>query len=153
MGFAAVHKVRAFDCCRCSCFLTSCWSLQERPTLFRRFTTLHLIVTLAAFAIAAVWIALSAARHGKAVSACKTNFFGTDSALEDEGNTLCDIFPWADVGIMGGLFVILAIMQVGVMHTVGRGVSNRHTLGLPILRPLRIHRKPGAGPQPLRLHV
>ena len=73
-------------------------------------------MTLAAFAIAAVWIALSAARHSKAVSACKTNFFGTNTALEDEGNTLCDIFPWADVGIMGGLFVILAIMQVRVTH-------------------------------------
>ena len=71
-------------------------------------------MTLAAFAIAAVWIALSAARHSKAEAACKTNFFGTNTALEDEGNTLCNIFPWADVGIMGGLFVLLAIMQARV---------------------------------------
>lgn len=90
MGFAAVRN--------------------EKPTLFRRYTTLHLIVTLAAFSIAVVWIVLSAARHSKAVSACKATF-GTDPDLQDEANTLCDIFPWADVGIMGGLWVILVIMQ------------------------------------------
>lgn len=96
---------------------------------------------------------MSAARHAKAVAACKTNFFGTNASLEEEGNTLCDIFPWADVGIMGGLFVILAIMQVGAMHTARFGVSERPTLGLPLLHTIRIHRRPGVGPQPFRLHV
>ncbi|KZT72749.1 hypothetical protein DAEQUDRAFT_722364 [Daedalea quercina L-15889] len=91
MGFAAVRK--------------------EKPTLFRRYTTLHLLVTLGAFSVAVVWIILSAARHSKADAACKSTFFGTDSDLSDEGNTLCNIFSWVDVGIMGGLWVLLAIMQ------------------------------------------
>ncbi|KAH9837120.1 uncharacterized protein C8Q71DRAFT_857437 [Rhodofomes roseus] len=87
MGFAAVRN--------------------EKPTMFRRYTTLHLIVTLGAFSVAAVWIILSAARHSQAVTACKSTFFGTDSDLQDEATTLCDIFPWVDVGIMGGLWAYL----------------------------------------------
>ncbi|TFY83587.1 hypothetical protein EWM64_g416 [Hericium alpestre] len=34
---------------------------KERPILFRRYTTLHVMVTLAAFSVAAVWIGLSPA--------------------------------------------------------------------------------------------
>lgn len=84
---------------------------QERAILYRRYTTLHLLVTLGAFSVAAVWIALSAARHSQAKSGCQTRFF-SDSTEASEANTLCDIFPWVDVGIMAGLWVLLAVAQV-----------------------------------------
>jgi len=85
----------------------------EKPTMFRRYTTLHLLVTIAAFSIGAVWIALSAARHTEAENTCKSTFFpGTSTVTTDEGNILCNIIPWVDVGVMGGLWVLLAIVQV-----------------------------------------
>ncbi|KAL4242154.1 hypothetical protein ABKN59_001866 [Abortiporus biennis] len=81
----------------------------ERPILYRRYSTLHMLITIAAFSVAAVWIILSAVRHKQANAKCLADFF-TDSTTS-EGNTLCDIFPWVDVGIMGGLWVLLAIVQ------------------------------------------
>ena len=85
--------------------------IQERAILYRRYTTLHLLITLGAFSVAAVWIALSAARHSQAKSDCQTRFF-SDTTEASEANTLCDIFPWVDVGLMAGLWVLLAVAQV-----------------------------------------
>ncbi|KAJ3559760.1 hypothetical protein NM688_g133 [Phlebia brevispora] len=84
---------------------------QEKPAFYRRYTTLHILITIAAFSVAAVWIALSAARHNTAKSNCESTYFiNTDEP--SESNTLCNIFPWVDIGLMAGLWVLLAIAQV-----------------------------------------
>ncbi|PSS37554.1 hypothetical protein PHLCEN_2v570 [Hermanssonia centrifuga] len=85
--------------------------LKERPIMYRRYTTLHLLVTLGAFSVAAVWIAWSAARHNKAKAKCQTDFFAFTSEAS-EAETLCNIFPWVDIGLMAGLWVLLAISQL-----------------------------------------
>jgi len=87
---------------------------QEKAILFRRYTTLHIMLTLAAFAVAAVWIAISASRHSTAQNACESEFFPSTSQSSEtssEGQTLCNVFAWADIGIMAGLWAILAIAQ------------------------------------------
>ncbi|KAI0936555.1 hypothetical protein AcV5_004658 [Taiwanofungus camphoratus] len=91
--------------------LHAVWS--ERPITFRRYTTLHLLITIAAFSVAAVWIALSAARHSHAEATCEATFFPENSSItSSEGQTLCNVFSWVDVGLMGGLWVLLAIVQL-----------------------------------------
>ncbi|RPD64948.1 hypothetical protein L227DRAFT_571406 [Lentinus tigrinus ALCF2SS1-6] len=104
---------------------------QERPIFFRRYVTLHLLATVAAFGVSAAWIILSATRHNQAQSKCLTDFFGnTISANNSEGQTLCNIFPWADVGIMGGLWVLFAIVQTYlyvVLSSFGKGQRRDHT--------------------------
>ncbi|KAJ3976971.1 hypothetical protein EV361DRAFT_880945 [Lentinula raphanica] len=86
---------------------------KEKHILFRRYITLHSLVIVAAFALAAAWIIISASKHSTAESNCLTDFFNsTDSTEESEGNTLCNIFPWIDVGIMAGIWVWLAIMHI-----------------------------------------
>ena len=81
--------------------------------MFRRYTTLHILITTAAFSVAAAWIIISATRHSTAKSNCEQNFFSSSSDdITSEGETMCQIFPWVDVGIMGGLWVLLAISQV-----------------------------------------
>ena len=104
--------------------------------MYRRYTTLHLLITLAAFSVAAVWIALSAARHGTAKSDCQARFFANTTEAS-EGDTLCNIFPWVDVGVMGGLWLLLAISQVtrkyaqpDSMLTNGPAVLLHRCLGL-----------------------
>ncbi|KAH8102449.1 hypothetical protein BXZ70DRAFT_1006372 [Cristinia sonorae] len=83
---------------------------KERPIMYRRYTTLHILLLTSALSIAAVWIILSAARHNQAKSSCLSTFFTvTTGSL---GDTLCEIFPWVDVGLMGGLWVILASVQL-----------------------------------------
>lgn len=102
--------------------------LQERPILYRRYTTLHLLITLAAFSVAAVWIILSASRHGQAQSQCEKDFFSNTNE-QSEADTLCNIFPWVDVGLMAGLWVLLAIVQTYlyvVLSSYGSGQRLDH---------------------------
>lgn len=87
--------------------------------MFRRYTTVHIFTTVAGFAVALTWIIISASRHNTALTKCENNFFApTDStsatatSTAGEGETLCNIFAWVDVGLMGGLWVVMAIMQV-----------------------------------------
>ncbi|GJE87590.1 hypothetical protein PsYK624_036730 [Phanerochaete sordida] len=84
---------------------------QERSIMYRRYTTLHLLITLAGFSVAAVWIAISAARHKTAKANCEDRFF-KNTTEPSEANTLCDIFPWVDIGLMAGLWVLLAVAQL-----------------------------------------
>ena len=88
--------------------------VQEKAITFRRYVTLHIFSTLATFSIAATWIVMSATRHATAQSNCESSFFPSvdGSNTSAEGQALCKIFPWIDVGIMGGLWVVLAIAQV-----------------------------------------
>lgn len=92
--------------------------------MFRRYTTLHILSTLAAFSVAAVWIVLSLVRHGTAASECEDEFFPPESnngqvSTEDQGPILCNIFTWVTAGLMGGLWLVLAIMQVRASFTQG----------------------------------
>jgi hypothetical protein len=85
---------------------------REKPILFRRYLTLHGLITAAAFAVAAAWTILSGTRHSQAQTKCEQDFFESESgSIATEGSTLCNIFSWIDLGIMGALWVILAIMQ------------------------------------------
>ncbi|KAH7931033.1 hypothetical protein BV22DRAFT_1053708 [Leucogyrophana mollusca] len=86
---------------------------QEKAIMYRRYVTLHFGITVAAFAIAAVWIIISASRHSTSQSNCEKTFFPTTSTTttSSEGQTLCNIFAWADVGIMGGAWVFFGIVQ------------------------------------------
>ncbi|KAI0034322.1 hypothetical protein K488DRAFT_45884 [Vararia minispora EC-137] len=88
--------------------------LRDSPITFRRYTTLHIFVTLGAFGLSAAMIGLSAGRHSTVKSHCLTEFFpanSTGTSTSNLGDTLCNIFPWVDVGVMGGLWILLAISQ------------------------------------------
>ncbi|KAI0280650.1 hypothetical protein BGY98DRAFT_1185417 [Russula aff. rugulosa BPL654] len=84
---------------------------KEKPILFRRYITLHALITVAAFSVAAVWIAISASRHSTAKHNCEQRFFTTASDITSEGETMCEIFPWVDIGLMGALWAVLLISQ------------------------------------------
>ncbi|KAF7347755.1 hypothetical protein MVEN_01533000 [Mycena venus] len=97
---------------------------QEKSILFRRYITLHSLVTTGAFSVALAWIILSVSKHSTAKSNCLSSFFAhADSAEKTEGETLCEIFPWVDVGVMGGLWVIMAIMHI-YLYVVISGYSS-----------------------------
>jgi hypothetical protein len=86
--------------------------------MFRRYVTLHALITVAAFSLAAVWIGISASRHSTAKSNCERKFFTAASDLTSEGQTMCEIFPWVDIGLMGGLWGLLVISQVCYLFDV-----------------------------------
>ncbi|KAI0800893.1 hypothetical protein C8Q74DRAFT_1314298 [Fomes fomentarius] len=96
---------------------------QERPVFYRRYITLHLLTTVAAFGVAAAWIAISATRHTQAQNQCINDFYkNTVSATNGQGETLCNIFPWADVGIMGRYATYLYV----VLSSFGKGQRRDH---------------------------
>lgn len=84
--------------------------MKERPITYKRYAALNMFITIAIFSVAAVWIILSATGHNKAKANCQSEFFTSDdtTSLSD---TLCNIFPWVDVGVMGGIWLLLGIVQ------------------------------------------
>ncbi len=112
LGFIGVARVRIHNLSTSLFPATHHQWSQEKPVMYRRYTTLHILVTVAAFSVAAVWIIISATRHSTAKSNCEQKFFTAASDLTSEGEKMCEIFPWVDIGVMGGLWVLLAISQV-----------------------------------------
>jgi len=82
--------------------------------LYKRYVTLHGLAAVAAFSVAAAWTIMSATQHDKAQTKCIADFFSADSSMASEGETICNIFPWVDVGIMGALLLILLALHVSV---------------------------------------
>lgn len=86
--------------------------------MFKRYLALDWFIIIAGFSISAAWIIISATRHSTAQANCEVDHYSTGSAgdnaasLSSQAATVCDIFSWIDVGIMGGLWVVLLIMQV-----------------------------------------
>ncbi|WWC68093.1 uncharacterized protein I206_102014 [Kwoniella pini CBS 10737] len=93
--------------------------LREKTSTFKVYSLINALAILAALICAAALIITSALQHNKAVSKCETKFFSDSSStsstanetLASEGQALCSAFAWADVGIMGALWVILLVVQ------------------------------------------
>jgi len=104
---------------------------QEKPILYRRYVTLHGLFSSAAFSIAATWVIISASRHSTAENNCINDFFpasnGTVTSSEAQG--MCNTFPWLDVGVMGALWIFLAVAQLYfyfVVSSYGKGQRRDH---------------------------
>lgn len=77
------------------------------------------IAVIAAFGIAAAFIAVSGTKHDTAAKRCEVTFFSGNSTASSstsndsgEGKEICDIFTWVILGLMGGLWVTLGFFQV-----------------------------------------
>lgn len=106
--------------------------MQEKTTTFRVYSLVNAILTAAALIVAAIIIVISAVNHNKAVSNCQTDFFSptnttttaAEQTLTEESKMLCMAFAWADIGFMGGLWVILFVTQTYFVWTSrGYGVA------------------------------
>ncbi|KAF8601765.1 hypothetical protein BDV93DRAFT_413209, partial [Ceratobasidium sp. AG-I] len=91
---------------------------KEKAGLFQKYVMINTFAVVAAFGIAAAFIALSGTKHSTASDRCETTFFGGNSTLTGsgsqdtgEGEQVCEIFTWSILGVMGGLWVSLASFQ------------------------------------------
>jgi hypothetical protein len=93
---------------------------KEKHTLFRRYAQLNSLITLVAFAIAAAWVIVSASRHSTAVTNCEKKYYPTvaNGSNTTEGQTVCDIITWIDVGLMAGAWVFFALVQAYLLFVV-----------------------------------
>ncbi|KAG8978605.1 hypothetical protein FRC05_009877 [Tulasnella sp. 425] len=93
---------------------------KEKATLFQRYVQINAAVVSYIFSVSAAWIIVSATRHTTATDDCVQNFFAANATSADQagvfaddgqGPTICNIFTWVSVGIMGGLWLIMLIFQ------------------------------------------
>ena len=90
---------------------------KEKPALFRKYVTLNSVVLYLGLSAALAFIGISAGRHQPAVDECETSFFNsgnqtTTATPDTEGEQICNIFTWVVLGVTGGLWLILFILQV-----------------------------------------
>ncbi|KAJ7103432.1 hypothetical protein B0H15DRAFT_812241 [Mycena belliarum] len=86
---------------------------REKAALFRRYLSLHAFATVAAFSVALAWTIISVTRHSPAKAKCITDFFSNPNPEQkSQGEVLCNIFPFVGVGVMGGLWLILAGLHI-----------------------------------------
>jgi hypothetical protein len=131
--------------------------IQERAIMFRRYTTLHILSSLAAFSIAAVWIVVSFVRHDTANRDCQRDFFPPDGITgqvdtSDQGPILCNIFSWVTAGLMAALWVVLAVMQVGAPSILTIWiVAQRRNTALSIRSGVIVRKRPAQRPREVQL--
>ncbi|GAA5909714.1 hypothetical protein JCM5296_005770 [Sporobolomyces johnsonii] len=83
---------------------------RERVGLFRTYSRINMFFVLIALALALAIIIASAVKHSTAVTACE-KLFSADSS-DSTANTICNIWTWVQVGIMGLLFVIVGLCEL-----------------------------------------
>lgn len=108
---------------------------KEKAGIFAKYSIINSILVLAELAVTATFTIISATSHQKAVANCEKNFFAAAStstgiAAEDgEGKVICEIFTWTGVGLMGGLWLLLVILQgylILVIRTYGKSQRDDH---------------------------
>lgn len=119
LGLIAVSKVSKSSARRHSAVCNKVLSVtpQEKSVLFKRYLSLTWFITIAGFSISVAWIIISATRHSTAQANCENDYYSgptvnNAASLASEATTVCNIFSWVDVGVMGGLWVVLLLMQV-----------------------------------------
>ena len=89
----------------------------------------NLVLTLAIIAATVAFLIVAAAQHNKAVSTCVSTYGVTPSnsnsassipvssftqgadAFSESGRDICNIFVWAQTGVMAGLIVLMGLTQ------------------------------------------
>jgi hypothetical protein len=82
-----------------------------------RSISVNILSISAAMIMALVWIVLSGIHHNDAVSACTAEFGDTSNtaalstAATNSGHSICNIFTFVQIGVVGGLWVLALVTQ------------------------------------------
>lgn len=111
-------------------FATCGWQLSgliavitDNPSVYRLYIRVQFFATLALLAITIAFTATAAARHSRAMLECTAQFESSlsgntaelgsvESALQSGRSQICNILTWIDVGMMGGLILVLGLTQL-----------------------------------------
>ncbi|GAA6062794.1 hypothetical protein JCM10212_002163 [Sporobolomyces blumeae] len=86
---------------------------RDRVGLFKTYSRINMVLVVLALLLALAIIIISAVRHSAAIDTCQ-NLFSTDSASDSDttAESICNIWTWVQVGIMGLLFVIVGLCEL-----------------------------------------
>ncbi|GAA6005089.1 hypothetical protein JCM10207_008506 [Rhodosporidiobolus poonsookiae] len=86
---------------------------REKPGLFKLYARFNALLVSASLLLALALIIVSAAQHSKGVETC-TRLFSADDT-DNTANSICNIWTWIQIGIMGLLFVIVGLCEIYFM--------------------------------------
>ncbi|SPO20787.1 uncharacterized protein UTRI_00264 [Ustilago trichophora] len=117
-------------------FITLVWQIlglvavaRQMPTLYRTYIRINFILTLAIIIATAAFLVVAGVQHNKAVSTCVSTYGVIPSnsnagsslsisslgqsadAFSQSGRDICNIFVWAQTGVMAGLIVLMGLTQ------------------------------------------
>ncbi|KIS71789.1 uncharacterized protein UMAG_00221 [Mycosarcoma maydis] len=115
-------------------FITLAWQIiglisvaRQMPTLYRTYLRINFVLTFAIIIATVAFLIVAAAQHNKAVSACVSKYgvipassqSSSSLSLQSQsmdvfsqsGQDICNIFVWAQTGVMAGLIVLLGLTQ------------------------------------------
>lgn len=98
-------------------FVISAWQLigffgvyRDKVKLFKTYSRINTILIVLALLLSLAIIIISAVRHNSAIDTCQ-RLFSTD-ATGNTGESICNVWTWVQVGIMGLLFVIVGLCEL-----------------------------------------
>ncbi|PWN54220.1 hypothetical protein IE53DRAFT_383184 [Violaceomyces palustris] len=99
--------------------------IRQSTAMYRTYIRINLILTLITIVSALAFFAVSAVRHSTALDSCVAKFGSTPSgdgsglaisqatsALDGSGRDICNVFIWVQIGVMGGLIVLMGVTQL-----------------------------------------
>ncbi|WFC93691.1 hypothetical protein MBRA1_000313 [Malassezia brasiliensis] len=132
-------------------FVTAAWQIiglasviTDQKSLYRLYIRVNFLATVVILAITIAFTVTAAARHDKAVDACYREFEGSlaqdglglqsvEESITSGRHKVCDILTWVDVGLMGGLIVLLGVMQLFMCYMQRMyGKRQRNAIGIPM---------------------
>lgn len=95
---------------------------RESTKLYHGYVRVTTILTLAILIVCIAFFAVAASQHSKAQAACNAQYGGlpattstgyTNSDItQNFGDQICNYFIWAQIGTMGGLIVLIGLVQL-----------------------------------------
>ncbi|SNX81530.1 uncharacterized protein MEPE_00235 [Melanopsichium pennsylvanicum] len=118
-------------------FITLVWQIlglvavgRQMPSLYRTYIRVNFLLTLAIIIVTVAFLVVAAAQHNKAVTTCVSTYgvipsnsnadssisvsgYVSDTdAFSSSGKDICNIFVWAQTGVMAGLIVLMSLTQI-----------------------------------------
>lgn len=111
-------------------FVTFVWQIvgllaikMEKTKLYHLYVRITTLLTLSILAATIAFYVVSAVQHDTAATTCTATYGavpttsttvsgGDTSYAEDFGSQICDYFVWAQIGAMGGLIVLMGLVQL-----------------------------------------
>ena len=108
-----------------------CTVVTDSPWSYKQYSRMNFMATVVLLCFTIAFTVTAAAKHNDAIEACLNEFerplandgYGVEEVQDrlDEGrHDVCNYLGWADVGLMGGLVVVVGLLQLYMCYMQGQ---------------------------------
>lgn len=108
-----------------------CTVVTDSPWSYKQYSRMNFLATVVLLCFTIAFTVTAAAKHNDAIEACLNEFerplandgYGVEEVQDrlDEGrHDVCNYLGWADVGLMGGLVVVVGLLQLYMCYMQGQ---------------------------------